>query len=244
MMELNDEILGALIDGALDDQKRAAVEQALRDDPGARLRVERLRAADVRIREAFALSAITAANPLARHILDGAPLPATTLRPRADRTRRQALFAAALAAGVCGVVIGHWASLRLARGPAAAMPPSAAAADPVLTLALESSRSGDVGEGLGATRVLLSFRAGDGRYCRVYARNRARGAEEGVACRAGEQWQVVAFDRTVAVDRGFHAAGASELIDGAMDRLGGGGAIDAAEERELIQRQWRAPESE
>jgi hypothetical protein len=62
-----------------------------------------------------------------------------------------------------------------------------------------------------------------------------------VACRNDAQWQVIAWDATTGPDEGFRAAGSSELLDDVMDRLGGGAALEGAEERALIERRWSAP---
>ena len=44
-MELNDELLSAYLDNALDEERQAAVSAALATDAGARLRLERMQAA-------------------------------------------------------------------------------------------------------------------------------------------------------------------------------------------------------
>ena len=45
-LELNDELLCAYMDGELDSEMRVRVEQALVDDVGARVRLERMRVAN------------------------------------------------------------------------------------------------------------------------------------------------------------------------------------------------------
>ncbi len=234
-MDLNDELLCAYIDRELDAQALQDVEQALASDPGARLRVERLRAADTQMRKAFPLASAGKGDALAEFILSGPPQaePAAQHKKAPPRRRQyRALFAAALAAGVAGVVVGHLLPLR-GQAPAA-FTESKSAIDPVLAAALSNNPSGGTAQ---ATRVLLSFRASNGHYCRVFARP----AEEGVACREGSSWQLVVLDRTAGGGTGFHAAGASELVDSAMDRLGGGAALEPGEEQALIAGQWNAP---
>ena len=56
-LELNDELLCAYMDGELDAEMRARVERALVDDAGARVRLERMRLADERLRAEIPLAA-------------------------------------------------------------------------------------------------------------------------------------------------------------------------------------------
>ncbi|MGH8241277.1 MAG: hypothetical protein ACREXP_30260, partial [Steroidobacteraceae bacterium] len=108
---------------------------------------------------------------------------------------------------------------------------------------LDSGESGKtIVDGERAAQVILTFETEDGRYCRAFRSREASAAAEGVACRNGAQWQVVAWDGTVDPNEGFRVAGASELLDDVMDRLGGSAALESAEERALIERHWSAPQ--
>ena len=86
--------------------------------------------------------------------------------------------------------------------------------------------------------MVLTFGASNGRYCRVFQWRANNQAAEGVACRQNDRWQVLAWDGTSTIDSGFHPAGASALIDGVMDRLGGGAALDEAKERAAMEKGW------
>ena len=152
----------------------------------------------------------------------------------------------ALAAGIGGVIVG----LVLSRSQEAPEPPvviapapapslSGASSNGLLLAALDTGESGKmIEEGGRSAQVMLTFEADDGRYCRAFRAHETGVAAEGVACRNDTQWQVVAWDGTVDLDEGFRAAGASELLDDVMDRLGGGAALEVAEERALIERHW------
>lgn len=243
-LELNDELLCAYMDGELDAAMRARVEQALVDDAGARVRLERMRVADERLKAEIPLPVLQPNDPLSARILDGKPLPVTT-----RSSLRWAAVATALAAGISGVVVGFVLS-RAEKTPAAPMIASAAPApllsgassNAFLLAALDSGESGKaIEEGGRSTQVILTFEADDGRYCRAFRSREASAAAEGVACRSGEQWEVVAWDGTVDPDEGFRAASGSELLDDVMDRLGGGAALEAAEERALIEGHWSTP---
>ena len=72
--ELNDELLCAYMDGELDPEMRVRVEQALLDDAGARVRLERMRVADERLKAEIPLPALEPGDPPSTHILDGQPM--------------------------------------------------------------------------------------------------------------------------------------------------------------------------
>lgn len=242
-LELNDEVLCAYLDGELDAEMRARVEQALVDDAGARVRLERMRAADERLKAEIPLSALQPNDPLSARILDGTPAPRVSRPPL-----RLGAVITALAAGIGGVIVGFVLarSQEVPETPFVAAAPapslSGAASNRLLLAALDSGESGkSIEEGGHSARVILTFEADDGRYCRAFRSHEASTAAEGVACRNGGQWEVVAWDGTVDPDEGFRAAGASELLDDVMDRLGGGAALEAADERALIERHWSAP---
>lgn len=240
--ELNDELLCAYMDGELDAAARARVEQALLDDAGARVRLERMRVADERLRAEIPLPALQPNDPLSRRILGG-ETKVSGMRP----SLRWGVAITALAAGISGVVVGFVLS-RSQEPPAAPIVASAlspslsgASSSRLLLATLENGESGKAAvEGDRSVQIILTFESEDGRYCRAFGSRDAKAAAEGVACRDGGQWQVVAWDGTADPGEDFQPAGASELLDDVMDRLGGGPALEVAEERALIEQHWRA----
>ena len=242
-LELNDELLCAYMDGELDAAMHARVEQALVDDAGARVRLERMRVADERLKAEIPLPALQPNDPLSARILGGEPVSRTT-RP----ALRWSVAITALAAGISGVIVGFVLSKpqEVPEAPVVASAPSpslSGASSNTLLAALDSGESGKtIEDGERAAQVILTFETEDGRYCRAFRSREASAAAEGVACRNGAQWQVVAWDGTVDPNEGFRVAGASELLDDVMDRLGGSAALESAEERALIERHWSAPQ--
>jgi hypothetical protein len=224
-MELNDELLSAYLDNALDDPRRDAVAQALATDAGARLRLERMRQADRALRTAL---------PLPQGDRFEATLAARIQMNRAAPRWQRTVLPWALAASVAGLIAGYF----LPRVQSAT--DGFSAPDAVLARALDETPSGAA-----ATQdltVVLSFQAGDGRYCRLFRKASAANSGEGLACRGSVGWQVVAWDATTtASTEGFRAAGAGMLIDGAMSELGGSPAMDAGEEGAAIKRDWSRP---
>lgn len=227
-LELNDETLSAYLDGELDEAQRRQVEALLAADPGARQRLARMQRADALLRAAFPLPADGAADPLAARIL-GSKAPQ---RPAAGRARyRRTTLLTAMAAGLAALAVGS--ALLLGRG-------TGSRADAALQAALDQLPSGSERiDGDRRIRPLLSFRADDGRWCRVYARQSASAGEEGLACRDERGWQLLAQDAGSA-DGSLHPAGSSAAIDSRMQQLGNGPTLEADAERQLIAQGWRS----
>jgi len=244
-MELNDEMLSAYLDGELDDRQRQLVDAHLAADPGARLRLARLREADARLRAAFMLGTTASDDPLAVLILGHAPAAAPPqpaapglagLRPpavsRRSWRRRPALLTA-LAAGIGAIAVG--VSLLMSGADAVGR------ADAVLAAALDTLPSG--GERIergDRTRLVLSFKADDGRWCRVFEQQAAAEQRDGLACRDAQGWQVLALERSAAGEPGLKPAGANATIDALMDRLGNAPVAEPDEEQRLIAQGWGA----
>jgi hypothetical protein len=212
-LELNDELLCAYMNGELDAGMHARVEQALIDDAGARVRLERMRgkpaARSVRVPVAWAVGISALAAGISGVVL-GFVL--SRSQPVAETP-----------------VVASTASTSLSGAPS----------NTLLLATLENGESGKAAtEGDRSVQIILTFESEDGRYCRAFGARDARAAAEGVACHNGAQWQVVAWDGTADPDEEFRAAGSSELLDDVMDRLGGSPALESAEERALIGRHW------
>ena len=244
--ELNDERLCAYMDGELDPEMRVRVEQALVDDIGARVRLERMRAADERLRAEIPLQASQPDDPRSARILH----PSGSL-PRARGRGRVGVWGvavSALAAGISGVVVGFVLSRSqepkvvpvVATVVPASTSLSGASSNELLLATLENGESGKAAvEGDRSVQIMLTFESDDGRYCRTFGARDASGSAEGVACRTAGQWQVIAWDGTADPGENFRAAGASELLDDVMDRLGGSPALEVADERDLVEHHWQ-----
>lgn len=221
MMELNDELLSAHLDGALDAATRTRVEGALDADPGARLRLENMRQADQALRNAIPLRG----GDHFESRLTG-QLVGEATRPAA----RGAMLPWALAASLAGLIVGYLLP-RLDAGDRGEV------LDRALVRQLDTQRSGaPVAEG---TQVLLTFQAADGRYCRLFRAGEVDAMGEGLACRDEAGWKLTAWDASVPESaEGFRTAGASALVDGAMVSLGGKPSMSAAEEDAVIKGGW------
>ena len=235
--KLDDETLMAYADGALGPGEAAAVEAALAADPEAAATAARFRATGTLVRAAFDEALAEPVPPaLARRVRAAARAAEAERHALAHQRRhRRELALAASVALLLGLGGGAW----LARGGDGALPGLAAA--------LATTPSGArVALPEGAALVpLATFRGRDGRWCRTFARIVDGGAGEGAACRdADDGWRLVFLlpDRPAGGRSGQAYAPAGEepsLAEGLAGQLRGGEPLDAAQERDLIERRWR-----
>lgn len=218
---LNDDLISAYLDGELDAERRAMVENHLRTDSGAAARLERLRNADGLLREAFPAAAQARDDLFAAMIM--APSPQQT-------RRRWATQAAALAAVLlCGVVVGQF--VRFSSAPA----PYAVSANQAHLL--DTLPSGESARADGATfEAILSVRSDDGDFCRQFRLTSGDSASDVLACRAENGgWRMAAAAPAAVVDEFIPASGAP-VFDAAIQALGPVNVLDAEQERAYLSR--------
>lgn len=236
---IDDATLFAFIDGELDAEDGARVEAALAADPdlAERMRAhvamrERLRAAfDPMLAEPLPPRLLDAAQPAAAPVVD---LAAARARPPERRARSGWMRYAALAASLAlGIVVGR----TLDQGPAPLVVERGGAAVAGRMLAASLDRQlASAPEADAAIRVALSFRARDGRLCRSFSSGNA----SGVACRAGDGWDVRGLFAGEAAGANYRmAAGGDPRLGALVDELAAGPPLDAAQEREARARGWR-----
>lgn len=223
-MELNDELLCAYLDGELDETARTQLTRALETDAGGRVRLERMRVADARLRREMPPQSRPASDPIAdfirRHEAGAAvAMPA----------RRRWIVPGAIAAAAATIT---FAVLFSSRG----VPPVDSYAEGALQAALET-RPGGVAGGA-PVAIVMTLRTRDGTLCRLFE-SRTGTAAEGLACRDEAGWKIVAWDATVFRGEGYKTAGASPMLDAAMDRLGAE-PLDAAAERAALEGGWKS----
>lgn len=231
---LTDEVLCAYLDGDLSPEARAALERQLLSEPGARVRLDRFRESDDRLRRAFALPPDAAADPLVRLLTGDA---SNTVRPiRTSGARRfLAPIGLALAATVAGLAIGFvWRDAIDTPGTGAA---SGLALSGGLHEALDRNPSGLQ---RGGVTVLFTFRREDGVPCRQFETADARVSADGVVCRdAGKRWRVSAWRELPRAVGGYRAAGGDESpVEAVVDALDASGPLSPSEEAALIAKGW------
>lgn len=227
---LNDELLSAYLDGELDETKRALVERWLAEDKGAAARLERMRNSDDLLRRAIPRVATDASDPIAALIAGDPP---TNVVPFKRSWARQA--AALAAACVLGVLVGR---LVMPAQDGALLSLNAP-----MQRVLDTAISGDATHaGAEQVQVALSFQTDTGAVCRQFQTTSGQRVADGVACRDGDKWRLIAQAETAAPAQEYQTAGAEDTpIDAAIAALGTASVLSADEERALMQNSWRAP---
>ena len=243
-MIVTDETIAAYVDGELADEPRAALEAQLAADASLAARVEAQRRLRSRLSAAFdPVLAEPAPRDLLALIRGEAPLAAVVdlaARRKAGPTWGWPQGAAVAASLLVGVLFGA-AFMRIAQ-PTAILSPAAdgvTAAGP-LARALDGQLASDQ-PAAAAVRVGLTFRDGDGRYCRTFATSHSGGLA-GVACRAGGGWRVEASARAAPAPSGGMRTAAAETppaVLAAVDAMIAGEPLDARQEAAARAAGWR-----
>lgn len=237
-MTIDEGTLMAWIDGELDSKAAAEVAAAVAGDPVFAAHVEAQRALAARLNTGFAPilaepvpdAILTAMVPPVAEIIDFAARRAKRDVAVPIANRRTVQWMALAATLVIGVVIG--------RGTGQVVPPAimekggALVASGLLAEALDVQLASAPGDG--PTRVMLSFKAQDGRYCRSWA----RAEQTGVACRTGNDWRIAA---TVAAtpEGNYRMAGGDSALMASVDAMIAGEPLDGDQERAAKARGWR-----
>ena len=238
-MRFSDETLMAYADGELDPQERAAIEEAMRDDPAIANAVANHRALRADVAAAFAG---ILDEPVPARLQPQVPAPAPVLSLDAARAERTAAKArrtwswpewGALAAML---VVGVLAGKALPGGaPAIAGNGGQVVAQGELASALDRQVGG---QGNAKVKVGVSFAARDGDYCRTFV----MGTSAGLACRAGGQWKIPVLSETAPEAGGGYRQAGSALPPAVLDAIDAriaGKPLDAAGEEAARARGWQ-----
>lgn len=244
-MHYDDDTLMAYADGELDPAQRAAIAQAIQDDPAIAAAVARHQALR---QDVFAAFAPTLDEPVPErlqppaarvHDLGAVRAARAAGQEQLARQRRPAwpqwgALAASLVVGVLAGSLGSgWfgSGTELVRGPAGEL-----SAGGRLAQALDRQLAQDAGSG--DVRVGLSFVSRDGSYCRSFQ----LGGSAGLACREGGSWRVPVLADSPA-QAGVYRQAAAPLPPAVLDAVDAriaGATLDAAAERAARERGWKA----
>ena len=216
----------AWLDGELAPEEAARVEQAVAADAELRALAEMHKALRARFEAAFAPIAHEPVElPRSAEIISlaAARSARSPTRTSAPRWWVPGAIAASL---VLGLSIGQ-----MERPAGVGDQPGALALSPPLGAALDRQLAGEKGP----LRVALSFRTHDGTYCRSFTAAHLAG----VACRAGEGWQLryAAPSQDDAGD--YRMAGTDPGEASAIAGMIEGDPLDAAGERQARAKDWR-----
>jgi len=249
-MKVSEETLMAYVDGELDAEGVAAVEQAMREDPALATAVAAQRGLRQRLQQTYAP---VLAEPMPERLLaaaragaDASPGTDATVVPiRAARDARPPRRGwrwpewTALAASLAiGVLVAPW--LRPAAPPALLeVSGDGLVAGAELADALDH-RLASEGAGPGPVSVGLSFRARDGDYCRTFVLEPPR-AVAGLACRDDDGWRVSALGeaRPAGGELRLASSPLPPAVLSEVDARLQGDPLDAAGERQARDAGWR-----
>jgi anti-sigma factor RsiW len=249
----DDEALSALLDGALPAADTERLRQRLASDAALAARLRELERANEAVRRAYA-GVVDEPVPVRVLELLTAPKDADHGNVIALGPRRQALpwftlplAAAASVALAIGLSLGVWLGPRTSGPDALGLVAAGGdvapgtALDDVLQRAPSATTRALTAQISATPR--LTFGAVDGRYCRLVDLAGERGTTEVLACRGDAGWRLELVSFTAAVQPGpgglyRPASGPSTPLDAAIDEQIDGAPLDAATERELIERDW------
>lgn len=249
-MNYDDATLMAYADGELDPAQRAAIAQAIQDDPNVAAAVARHQALR---QDVFAAFAGTLDEPVPKrlqpagiarvHDLAAARAAREVARQEQQQREKQRLawpkwgaLAASLAVGVLAGSLGSgWfgagKELALASGTGGELTARGRLARALDRQLAQEGAAGDV-------RIGLSFQSQSGAYCRSFQ----LGGSSGLACREGGSWRIPVLADSPA-QAGAYRQAAAQLPPAVLDAVDAriaGSALDAAAERTARERGWEA----
>lgn len=243
----DDETLMRRVDGELTPDQGAAIDAAAENDPALAARLATLRGLRSGLRDAFPAQADPRDQALAALIAAGPTKAASPLAGLGSRLREA--FAprlapvwagAAAACFVIGLMVGNLGGeaaggLRLAD--------NARIADPGLIRVLDRGLAADGPDARGRS-VGLTFRTGEGGWCRTFVDESA--VVDGLACRRGEDWTVLALASHPGPGGELRTASAGTPLNilAAVDALIEGETLDAVAEARARDDGWPAPPRE
>lgn len=238
-----DEQVAAFVDGEFDADSTSRIQAAMRHDLALAGRIARQRALRARIARHFDVVLGEAVPERLVQAMEGkgeaTPIGAAR-KPAARLVAPRPLWWSAAAAGVLVAALAGWLAPRGAERPLVAEDGGLMARG-VLDAALTEriSAEGSRAEGV---LVSLSFRAGDGRYCRTFSLD---SGIDGLACRGADGWMVEAIGRSPAAESAVApeyrqaSSALSPAVLAAITRWQGGDALTPEEERRIRGAGWR-----
>jgi len=233
-MTMSRETIAAYADGELEGEALREVEAALAADPGLQAQVEAHRTLKARLSAHFAPIAEMPVPERLVQTLKGGARENVVDFASAKRVKsappRFAWIGPALAASLVLALVGYGVTQRSVRDYAVG--DVAAALDSQLVATQRPQAP---------VRILLSFRDGDGRFCRGFS----SAAQSGVACRDGRGWKlgkVFGADENGGREAGgdYRQAGSADAeVMAAIQDIADGPALDAQGELSARRGNWR-----
>jgi hypothetical protein len=234
-MKLDEDRIGAFVDDELTSAEAEALANVAADDPALARRIRRQERLRSRLRGAYgALLDEPAPAHLVRLLAQEPPVSAWR-RPW-TRVLAPAGAGFALAASIA-IVVGLWNGT--GRADIALSKSGALAAKGTLAEAL-NHRLGTDADPTAGVQLVESFKAADGRYCRIF-RSRAPIETTGLACKGSGGWAIASLASPARrPDRVYRQAGSGlpRGVVAAMDELGLSQPLTAEEEAAARAADW------
>jgi negative regulator of sigma E activity len=251
-MNKQQERVSAWLDGAMTPEEAAAFEQEMEGNPELAKLAERWQGNDVRLRAAFAAPEAGAISEelLGRLGLADEQLADNVVALDRFRVQREAahndnapspkwrwpLVGSIAASFIVAVAVGSfWLGGT-----------SGIEGQQAFQTAMNDTNSG-VAVDLGVSQTLtpvLSFEAGDGRFCREFAVEGGAASSQGIACKSGEQWKVEALVKgggALPSNTEIRTAGGKDgvSLDAVYSRLNASDPLGAEKEKSIILNGWK-----
>lgn len=225
--------IAAFLDGALSDAEMAAFERELELDPSLADAVERFASNDDLLREAMGLASDPAAEA---EFATRMGLPASDPTPVAVNDNPPFWRGWRLPAG--GAIAAALAlALTLTMQGGSAVGP--------IEDALDTTSSGQIAalDGGAQLQPVLTFQAGDGRYCREFVLADNLGERSGLACRGNHDWVIEAWSDGAAQlpdssEISLASGAEQQTLVEAYRKLDAGDPLQIDVERDLIAQGW------
>jgi hypothetical protein len=244
MMDKQDEMIAAYLDGTLPDEELNTFEAEMDANPALAAEVLRLQRNDSLLRAAYDA-------PIAQGV-DDALL--ARLGLGAQVVEFSAKEWAKPAAANDNILRRYWpvggviAASLLAF--ALITSPFASPADPTRSEAFQAAMQTTPSRTVASLpqgrklEPLVTFAAADGRYCREFALRGKGGGQSGIACRGKSEWTIEALVKGAAelsVPGEIQTAGGADgsNLDAVYARLGASDPLDQSKESELISDRWK-----
>lgn len=229
MTDVDEAMLIALVDGELDDVTRRRVERAMAEDPALAERVAIHRRLRERLAGHYAPIAQEPLPEAMRALVEDSARVVPLARP-APRWRGWVTGGAIAASLVLGLGLGRLSS---GEGGPIGVQNGVMIAQGGLAQALDTQLASAQGDG--AIRIGLTFQRKGGGWCRSFD-----GALAGVACRAGDGWQVQQALPGAGQAHGYRQASSADVrVMATVDALIDGAPVDVAGEKAAKAKGWR-----
>lgn len=231
-MNFDPEIVMAYVDGEVDLVTAKRIEKAMETDAALAARVDAERALRAKLSAHFDP---VAADPVPDRLTAMLANVDTSLADRRDAKQRRfgfgpAQWGAVAASLALGLLVGQF---DLGGSGPVATKGGTLVASGALETALDTQLAATQPRDA-AVRIGLTFKDGAGMTCRSFE----QAAVSGIACRAGEAWQLRQTLSSAAQGSDYRQAGSAEIAE-AASRMMAGEPFDAAAEKAALDRDWK-----